>query len=160
MTIPTCPPGTVQVGITTVRYPEGDKTCIICKDCPPPADPDCFPPLPETCPGNSFTFTIIANMQGYSFLGGCNGFTGLAGELVGTFTVTKYLLNTDDINWLVLPASAGCDGSHAGLPNQYILRQGTGPYYNLIWSSGTVSGKSEDYWVGGPPAWYAVCTNP
>ena len=43
MTTPTCPPGTVQVGITTVRYPEGDKTCIICKDCPPPADIDCYP---------------------------------------------------------------------------------------------------------------------
>ena len=43
MTTPTCPPGTVQVGITTVRYPEGDKTCIICKDCEPPDDPDCAP---------------------------------------------------------------------------------------------------------------------
>jgi hypothetical protein len=41
MTTPTCPPGTVQVGITTVRYPEGDKTCVICKDCDPSQDPAC-----------------------------------------------------------------------------------------------------------------------
>jgi len=42
MTTPTCPPGTVQVGITTVRYPEGDKTCIICKDCETPQIAECW----------------------------------------------------------------------------------------------------------------------
>lgn len=53
MTTPTCPPGTVQVGITTVRYPEGDKTCVICKDCRVPEN--CAPP---TSGLYDFYFTI------------------------------------------------------------------------------------------------------
>ncbi|MGA1579013.1 MAG: hypothetical protein ACO39S_12650, partial [Steroidobacteraceae bacterium] len=41
---PTCPTGTVQVGITTVKYPDGDISAVICEDCEPPDDPSC-PPL-------------------------------------------------------------------------------------------------------------------
>jgi hypothetical protein len=42
--MPSCPPGTVQVGIISVKGPDGEEGCVICEDCQPPDDPSC-PPL-------------------------------------------------------------------------------------------------------------------
>ena len=39
---PTCPAGTTQVGIITAHQPDGDQTCVICEDCLPLADIDCY----------------------------------------------------------------------------------------------------------------------
>jgi len=41
--MPSCPPGTVQVGIISVKGPDGEEGCVICEDCQPPDDPDCAP---------------------------------------------------------------------------------------------------------------------
>jgi len=41
--MPSCPPGTVQVGIISVKGPDGEEGCVICKDCETPQNPDCFP---------------------------------------------------------------------------------------------------------------------
>jgi hypothetical protein len=114
----------------------------------------------QTCPGNSFTFTIYYDLQGKSFLGSCIGGTKDGNSKTGISTVTKSLLNTCNLNWLVIPASNDCDGSHAGKPNRYVLQQGTGPFAFVIWSSGTSNGYSADYWEGDPPVYTWACTNP
>jgi hypothetical protein len=46
---PTCPAGTTQVGIITAHQPDGDQTCVICEDCEPVEDLNCY----DCCPPES-----------------------------------------------------------------------------------------------------------
>ena len=117
MTTPTCPPGTVQVGITTVRYPEGDKTCIICKDCEPPDDPDCAP-IGET----GYWRYVLTSSTGCA----TSGLTGSAAATSTTsiwFTVNannQYIWGWDSVEpntWPPPPFPPFTSGSGSGVLN-------------------------------------------
>ena len=41
--MPSCPPGTVQVGIISVHGPDGEEGCVICEDCETPQLAECWP---------------------------------------------------------------------------------------------------------------------
>jgi len=100
---PTCPPGTTLVGTITAHYPDGDQTCVICEDCEPPDNPDCYPYFYElawaknlyeegasSAPGQDCSVDVITNQYLLTFTsnGGATGSVdrGLSWQVTNTYS--------------------------------------------------------------------------
>lgn len=108
--------------------------------------------LPEPSPSGAYDVVIFYDLKGKTFGGNC-GPTISGNALQGQLRKNYATSNPSGLYWEVTPASADCDGSHAGKPNMYTLMAGPSV---ALWTSGTSNGYSADYWEGDAPVFVPV----
>ena len=138
---PTCPDGTVQVGIVTAHYPEGDVSDVICGDCQPPDDPSCAP-IGET----GYWRYVLTSSTGCA----TSGLTGSAAATSTTsiwFSVNasnQYIWGWDSVEpntWPAPPFPQYTSGSGSGVLNA------SGSSTVLYCPSGSVAVNDDIAWL-------------